>query len=72
MERVRDCAMMRVIDLADKQRINMCFSFTIGHGAAVNNRGRSYNIRMDDEVLVKFSPKNPASTYVFGDMVRGY
>jgi hypothetical protein len=39
--------------------------------AAVNNRGKSYNIRMDDDVLVKFSPKNPASTYVFGDMVAG-
>lgn len=42
-----------------------------GHWAAVNNRGKSYNIRMDDEVLVKFSPKNPGSTYVFGDTVGG-
>ena len=34
------------------------------------SQGRSYNIRMDDEVLVRFSPKNPTSTYFFGDMVR--
>lgn len=40
--------------------------------AAVSySRGKSYNIRMDDEVLVKFSPKNPTSNYHFGDMVAG-
>lgn len=39
--------------------------------AAVYNRGKSYNIRMDDDVLVKFSPKNPTSTYYFGDVVAG-
>jgi len=32
-------------------------------------RGRSYNIRIDDQVLLRFSPKNSDSTYYFGDMV---
>lgn len=32
-------------------------------------RGRSYNIRMDDHVLLRFSPKNSDSTYYFSDMV---
>jgi hypothetical protein len=31
--------------------------------------GRSYNIRIDDQVLLRFSPKNSDSTYYFGDMV---
>ncbi|MQL87198.1 hypothetical protein Taro_019741 [Colocasia esculenta] len=34
-------------------------------------RGRSYNIRIDDEVLLRFSPKNSDSTYYFGDMIGG-
>ncbi|XP_058070712.1 uncharacterized protein LOC131219487 isoform X5 [Magnolia sinica] len=34
-------------------------------------RGRSYNIRMDDQVLLRFSPKNSDSTYYFGDMIGG-
>ncbi|KAF5737929.1 Immunoglobulin E-set [Tripterygium wilfordii] len=34
-------------------------------------RGRSYNIRMDDQVLLRFSPKNSDSTYYFSDMVGG-
>ncbi|OVA15038.1 hypothetical protein BVC80_949g51 [Macleaya cordata] len=33
-------------------------------------RGRSYNIRLDDQVLLRFSPKNSDSTYYFGDMVN--
>ena len=32
-------------------------------------RGRSYNIRLDDQVLLRFSPKNSDSTYYFSDMV---
>lgn len=32
-------------------------------------RGRSYNIRMDDQVLLRFSPKNSDSSYYFSDMV---
>lgn len=32
-------------------------------------RGRSYNIRIDDQILLRFSPKNTNSTYYFGDMV---
>uniref|UniRef100_A0A0D9WS60 Uncharacterized protein n=1 Tax=Leersia perrieri TaxID=77586 RepID=A0A0D9WS60_9ORYZ len=34
-------------------------------------RGRSYNIRIDDQVLLRFSPKNSDSTYYFGDMIGG-
>ncbi|KAL3641407.1 hypothetical protein CASFOL_016375 [Castilleja foliolosa] len=34
-------------------------------------RGRSYNIRLDDQVLLRFSPKNPESTYYFCDMIGG-
>ncbi|XP_068656499.1 uncharacterized protein [Aristolochia californica] len=34
-------------------------------------RGRSYNIRMDDQVLLRFSPKNSDSTYYLGDMIGG-
>ncbi|KAL3641815.1 hypothetical protein CASFOL_012630 [Castilleja foliolosa] len=32
-------------------------------------RGRSYNIRLDDQVLLKISPKNSESTYYFSDMI---
>ncbi|XP_028787269.1 uncharacterized protein LOC114743243 [Neltuma alba] len=34
-------------------------------------RGRSYNIRLDDQVLLKFSPKNSDSNYYFSDMIGG-
>ncbi|KAL5538220.1 hypothetical protein UlMin_046192 [Ulmus minor] len=34
-------------------------------------RGRSYNIRMDDHVLLRFSPKNSDSIYYFSDMIGG-
>ncbi|XP_010500566.1 PREDICTED: uncharacterized protein LOC104779262 isoform X1 [Camelina sativa] len=34
-------------------------------------RGRSYNIRMDDQVLLRFSPKNADSTYYFSDTIGG-
>lgn len=34
-------------------------------------RGRSYNIRFDDQILARFSPRNPDSTYYFGDVVGG-
>ncbi|KAI3897304.1 hypothetical protein MKW92_033813 [Papaver armeniacum] len=34
-------------------------------------RGRSYNIRLDDQVLLRFSPKNSDSTYYFSDMIGG-
>ncbi|KAJ0038149.1 hypothetical protein Pint_23183 [Pistacia integerrima] len=34
-------------------------------------RGRSYNIRMDDQVVLRFSPKNSDSTYYFSDMIGG-
>ncbi|GFP81372.1 receptor homology region transmembrane domain-and ring domain-containing protein 2 [Phtheirospermum japonicum] len=34
-------------------------------------RGRSYNIRLDDQVLLKFSPKNSESTYYFCDTIGG-
>uniref|UniRef100_A0A1D1XLL4 Retrograde Golgi transport protein RGP1 n=1 Tax=Anthurium amnicola TaxID=1678845 RepID=A0A1D1XLL4_9ARAE len=34
-------------------------------------RGRSYNIRIDDQVLLRFSPKNSDSTYYYGDVIGG-
>lgn len=34
-------------------------------------RGRSYNIRIDDQVLLRFSPRNSDSAYYFGDMIGG-
>ncbi|KAL8485971.1 hypothetical protein ACS0TY_028032 [Phlomoides rotata] len=34
-------------------------------------RGRSYNIRLDDQILLRFSPKNSESTYYFCDMIGG-
>lgn len=34
-------------------------------------RGRSYNIRLDEQVLLRFSPKNSDSTYYFSDMIGG-
>ncbi|EPS70181.1 hypothetical protein M569_04579 [Genlisea aurea] len=34
-------------------------------------RGRSYNIRLDDQVLLRFSPKNSDSTYYFSDTIGG-
>uniref|UniRef100_A0A2P2KEI3 Uncharacterized protein LOC105114154 isoform X1 n=1 Tax=Rhizophora mucronata TaxID=61149 RepID=A0A2P2KEI3_RHIMU len=34
-------------------------------------RGRSYNIRIDDQVLLRFSPKNSESTYYFSDVIGG-
>ncbi|GKC98600.1 reduced growth phenotype protein 1 [Tanacetum coccineum] len=34
-------------------------------------RGRSYNIRLDDQVLLRFSPTKPESAYYFGDMIGG-
>ncbi|XP_010031902.2 uncharacterized protein LOC104421595 isoform X1 [Eucalyptus grandis] len=34
-------------------------------------RARSYNIRMDDRVLLRFSPKNSDSTYYFSDTIGG-
>ncbi|KAL9252053.1 hypothetical protein AKJ16_DCAP00278 [Drosera capensis] len=34
-------------------------------------RGRSYNIRLDDQVLLRFSPKKSDSIYYFCDMIGG-
>ncbi|WOK95297.1 hypothetical protein Cni_G04004 [Canna indica] len=34
-------------------------------------RGRSYNIRMDDQILLRFYPKNSDSTCYFGDTIGG-
>lgn len=34
-------------------------------------RGRSYNIRIEDQVVARFSPKNPDATYYFGDTIGG-
>jgi len=47
-----------------------CYLFSLYSLAAEGfTRGRSYNIRIDDQVLLRFSPKNSDSTYYFGDMV---
>lgn len=48
------------------QLTNLLQSFSTAEGFI---RGRSYNIRIDDQVLLRFSPKNSDSTYYFGDMV---
>lgn len=32
-------------------------------------RGKTYNIRIDDQILVRFSPRTPQSIYHFGDVV---
>ncbi|PIA49584.1 hypothetical protein AQUCO_01300402v1 [Aquilegia coerulea] len=34
-------------------------------------RGKSYKIRLDDQVLLQFSPKNSDPTYYFGDTIGG-
>ncbi|KAG0498307.1 hypothetical protein HPP92_002998 [Vanilla planifolia] len=34
-------------------------------------RGRSYNIRIDDQILLRFTPKNSDTNYYFGDMIGG-
>ncbi|CAI5975357.1 unnamed protein product [Closterium sp. NIES-65] len=34
-------------------------------------RGRTYNIRIDDHVLVRFTPRNPQPVYYLGDVVSG-
>ncbi|CAM8923374.1 unnamed protein product [Rhodiola kirilowii] len=34
-------------------------------------RGRSYNIRLDNQVLLRFCPKNSDSTYYFSDWIGG-
>ncbi|XP_042508005.1 uncharacterized protein LOC122084054 [Macadamia integrifolia] len=34
-------------------------------------RGRSYNIRLDDQVLLRYTPRNSDSTYYFSDMIGG-
>ncbi|KAL7000611.1 hypothetical protein U1Q18_001763 [Sarracenia purpurea var. burkii] len=34
-------------------------------------RGRSYNIRLDNQVLLRFSPKSSDSSYYFSDMIGG-
>ncbi|GJS43823.1 reduced growth phenotype protein 1 [Tanacetum coccineum] len=36
-----------------------------------HSRKISYNIRLDDQVLLRFSPPKPESTYYFGDMIGG-
>ncbi|KAI8551313.1 hypothetical protein RHMOL_Rhmol06G0176400 [Rhododendron molle] len=43
------------------------------HSGGAENfiRGRSYNIRLDDQVLLRFSPKSSDSSYYFSDMIGG-
>eukprot|EP00897_Mesotaenium_endlicherianum_P004094 jgi/Mesen1/3712/ME000202S02798 len=40
-------------------------------GVMAFTRGRTYNIRIDDHILVKFTPRSPQSTYYLGDTVSG-
>jgi hypothetical protein len=51
----------------DSALVNFVQTFSAAEGFV---RGRSYNIRLDDQVLLKFSPKNSDSTYYFSDMVN--
>ncbi|XP_078432079.1 immunoglobulin isoform X2 [Wolffia australiana] len=41
------------------------------NGAEGFIRGRSYNIKIDDQVLLRFSPKSSDSGYYFGDTIGG-
>ncbi|CAI7845262.1 unnamed protein product [Closterium sp. NIES-54] len=41
------------------------------HVAGPGVRGRTYNIRIDDHVLVRFTPRNPQPVYYLGDVVSG-
>ncbi|CAM6097364.1 unnamed protein product [Calypogeia fissa] len=34
-------------------------------------RGKTYNIRINDQILVRFGPRNPESVYYYGDTVSG-
>ena len=52
--------------------INLLFFVSCLLAAEGFTTGRSYNIRIDDQVLLRFSPKNSDSTYYFGDMVLNF
>ncbi|XP_062184202.1 uncharacterized protein LOC133888100 [Phragmites australis] len=60
---------------SDSSKDDVELPFTSKHvepaGSEGFTRGRSYNIRIDDQVLLRFSPKNSDSTYYFGDMIGG-
>ncbi|KAF4359892.1 hypothetical protein G4B88_000885 [Cannabis sativa] len=54
--------------LAYSSKANFLQTFPAAEGFI---RGRSYNIRMDDRVMLRFSPKNSDSIYYFSDMIGG-
>ncbi|XP_062227082.1 uncharacterized protein LOC133925213 [Phragmites australis] len=60
---------------ADRSKDDVALPLTPKHvepaGSEGFTRGRSYNIRIDDQVLLRFSPKNSDATYYFGDMIGG-
>lgn len=61
----------RSLSLDDETRVPSALG-TVESGASEGFvRGRSYNIRLDDQVLLRFSPKNSDSTYYFSDMIGG-
>ncbi|KAI3460662.1 hypothetical protein Pfo_017325 [Paulownia fortunei] len=62
---------VKVLSAEDDSRIPSA-SGSIESGAPEGVvRGRSYNIRLDDQVLLRFSPKNSDSTYYFSDVIGG-
>ncbi|KAK4783477.1 hypothetical protein SAY86_007851 [Trapa natans] len=66
-----------LLSLSQRQKLAKSPSLENDDGAfsstAAENfiRGRSYNVRLDDQVLLRFSPKNSGSTYYFSDMIGG-
>lgn len=52
--------------LSGNGKTNLLQTFLAAEGFI---RGRSYNIRMDNNILLRFSPKNSESNYYFSDMV---
>lgn len=66
-----------VASITDQSKLGKSLSTDNDEGAFSPNaeegfiRARSYNIRMDDCVLLRFSPKNSDSNYYFSDTIGG-
>ncbi|XP_048140185.1 uncharacterized protein LOC115731679 isoform X3 [Rhodamnia argentea] len=66
-----------VASITDQSKFGKSLSTDNDEGAFSPNaeegfiRARSYNIRMDDRVLLRFSPKNSDSSYYFSDTIGG-
>ncbi|KAI3464391.1 hypothetical protein Pfo_021054 [Paulownia fortunei] len=62
---------LKALSVDDDSRVPSTF-VPVESGASEGfARGRSYNIRLDDQVLLRFSPKNSESTYYFCDTIGG-